>query len=116
MAYFLIKIAVSAVLVAAISEAGRRSGFWGAVLASLPVTSILAMVWLYRDTRDLQRIGSFSTGVFWLVLPSLVLFLALPLMLKAGWGFYPSLLAAMALTVAAYFGMSFLLRSLGVQI
>lgn len=113
--YYLIKILVSAVLVAAISEVAKRSGFWGAVLASLPITSVLAMIWLYVDTKDVQRIDQFSTGVFWLVLPSLVLFVALPLLLKAGWNFYASLLTAMALTVAAYFGMSYLLKAAGVQ-
>jgi cobalamin synthase len=116
LAYYALKILVSAVLVAAISEVGKRSGFWGAILASLPVTSILAMIWLYRDTKDVQRISQLSTGIFWLVLPSLVLFIALPLLLKAGWSFYPSLLSAMALTVAAYFGMAFVLKGFGVQI
>jgi hypothetical protein len=109
--YYVIKIIVSALLVTTISEVAKRSGFWGAVLASLPITSILAMVWLYRDTRDIQRIGELSTNIFWLVLPSLILFIALPVLLKAGWGFYPSLLSAMALTVGAYFGMAFFLKS-----
>ena len=107
---------MSAILVATISEVAKRSGFWGAVLASLPLTSILAMIWLYKDTKDVQRISQLSVGVFWLVLPSLVLFLVLPLMLKAGWNFYPSLLAAMTLTAGAYFGMAFVLKSLGIQI
>lgn len=114
--YYLIKILVSAVLVATISEVAKRSGFWGAILASLPVTSILAMIWLYKDTKDVQRISQLSTDIFWLVIPSLVLFVALPLLLKEGWGFYPSLLTAMALTVAAYFGMAYLLKGFGVQI
>ncbi len=110
MTYYITKILISAVLVAAVSEVAKRSGFWGAVLASLPITSILALLWLYRDTKDLSRISQFSIGIFWLVIPSLILFVALPLLLKAGWSFYPSLLTAMALTVVGYFGMAFLLR------
>lgn len=116
MTYTLVKIGVSAVLVGVISEAAKRSGFWGAVLASLPITSILAMLWLYKDTGDIQRVAAFSMGVFWLVLPSLVLFVSFPLLVKAGWPFAASLLSSMALTVAAYFGMLFVLKTVGVQI
>lgn len=116
MTYFIIKILVSAVLVALISEIGKRSGFWGAVLASLPLTSILAFVWLYKDTKDIEGISRLSMGIFWLVIPSLVLFIALPLLLKSGLSFYPSLLVAVALTVISYFAMSLILKSMGIQI
>ena len=100
-----IKIAVTAVLVVAISEVAKRSSLLGAVLASIPLTSVLAMVWLYADTGDAEKVAELATGIFWLVLPSLVLFIALPLLLRAGWDFAPSLLAAGALTVACYFLM-----------
>ena len=86
-----IKIAVTAVLVVAISEVAKRSSLLGAVLASIPLTSVLAMVWLYADTGDAEKVAELATGIFWLVLPSLALFIALPLLIRAGWGFAPSL-------------------------
>ena len=78
---------MTAVLVVAISEVAKRSSLLGAVLASIPLTSLLAMVWLYADTGDARRSPSLATGIFWLVLPSLVLFVALPLLLRAGMAF-----------------------------
>lgn len=112
----IIKIAVTAILVVAISEVAKRSSLLGAVLASIPLTSVLAMVWLYADTGDTEKIAQLSTGIIWLVLPSLVLFVALPLLLRSGWPFVPSLLVSGALTVASYFLMLAALRRFGIAI
>ena len=111
-----IKIVLTAVLVVAISEVAKRSSLLGAVLASLPLTSLLAMIWLYADTGDAQQVADLASGIFWLVLPSLVLFVALPLLLRAGWPFAPSLVAAGALTVASYFLMLAILKRFGIAI
>jgi hypothetical protein len=110
------KIVVTAVLVVAVSEVAKRSSLLGAVLASIPLTSVLAMIWLYADTGDAQKVADLATGSFWLVLPSLALFIALPLLLRAGWPFAPSLLASGALTVACYFLMLAVLKRFGVAI
>lgn len=111
-----VKVLLTAVLVVAIAEAGKRSSVLGAVLASLPLTSLLAFVWLYADTGDTQKIASLATGIFWLVLPSLILFVALPLMLRRGVAFAPALAASCALTVAGYFAMLALLKRLGIEL
>lgn len=74
----LIKVLLTSVLVVTASEAAKRSVVLGALIASLPLTSILAMIWLYADTRDPQRLAAFATGIFWLVLPSLVMLIVLP--------------------------------------
>ena len=113
--YYIVKVLVSALLVVAISEVAKRSSFWGAALASIPLTSVLAMVWLQVETGNTARIASLSLGIFWLVIPSLVLFLALPGLLRLGWGFWPSLLASIAATSVAYGAMGWLLGRLGVQ-
>ncbi|MCB1521487.1 MAG: DUF3147 family protein [Hyphomicrobiaceae bacterium] len=105
-----IKVLVTSVLVVAIAETAKRSSVFAALIASIPLTSVLAMIWLWLDTHDSERIAGFATGVFWLVLPSLVLFIALPVLLRSGWQFWPSLALASALTVLAYFIM---LRVLG---
>lgn len=110
----LLKVAITAIVVVAISEVAKRSSLLGAVLASIPLTSVLAMIWLYADTGDTAKIAELSTDIFWLVLPSLVLFLTLPLLLRAGWDFVPSLAAACALTVAAYLLMLAILKHFGI--
>ncbi len=109
------KIAISALLIVAVSEIAKRSSFWAAALASLPITSLLAFIWLYVETGDTGRIAAMSQGVFWLVLPSLVLFLVLPLLLRAGWSFWPSLAAASSATALAYAAMVWVLAKFGVQ-
>jgi hypothetical protein len=110
------KIAVTAALVVAIAEVAKRSSSMGALLASIPLTSVLAMIWLYADTGDAEKVAALAGSIFWLVLPSLALFIALPLLLRAGWGFTPSLLAACGLTIACYFVMLAILKRLGVAI
>jgi hypothetical protein len=110
------KIAVTAALVVAIAEVAKRSSSMGALLASIPLTSVLAMIWLYADTGDTEKVAALAGSIFWLVLPSLALFIALPLLLRAGWGFTPSLLAACGLTIACYFVMLAILKRFGVAI
>jgi hypothetical protein len=111
-----IKVAITAVLVVAIAEVAKRSSLLGAVLASIPLTSVLAMIWLYADTGDTEKIAELAGSIFWLVLPSLALFVALPLLLRAGWPFAASLLLSSALTVACYFAMIVLLKRFGIAL
>jgi F0F1-type ATP synthase assembly protein I len=112
----LIKIALTSVLVVAISEAGKRSTLLGSLLASLPLTSLLAFVWLYADTGDTQKVAALSTGIFWLVLPSLILFIALPLLLRANFGFVPALAGSIALTAGGYALMVAILNRAGIDL
>jgi hypothetical protein len=100
-----IKILVTVAVVIAVSEIGKRSSLWGAVLASLPLTSLLAFIWLYADTGNAQAIAGLSQSIFWLVLASLPLFLILPHLLSSGIAFWPALGAACMVTVGAYFGL-----------
>ena len=111
MTQFLIKVLISALLIAAVSEIARRSSLLGALLASLPVTSLLAFMWLYRETGDTEKVAALSADIFWLVLPSLVLFLLLPVLLRHGWNFWASLGLSSAATAIAYAAMALALRA-----
>lgn len=113
MSYYIVKIVVTSALVVLISEISRRSSLAGAVLASVPIVSVLAMIWLYTDTRDVSQVSALSRDILWLVPPSLVLFLLLPVLLKRGIGFYPSLAAAIGATVLAYFAAIAIARYFG---
>lgn len=116
MLYTVVKTVITALLVVAISEIAKRSSLIGAILASVPLVSVLAMIWLYIDTRDVEKISSLATSIFWLVLPSLVLFVVLPLMLRAGYHFYLSLPVSIALTISAYILMVVFLKKAGIEI
>ncbi|OPY16499.1 MAG: hypothetical protein A4E69_00219 [Syntrophus sp. PtaB.Bin138] len=105
------KVAVSALLIVVISEIAKRHSLLAAVVASLPIISILAMIWLYIETSDVARISELSHQIFWLVIPSLALFLLLPIFLKWGFGFWLSLGAASAATIVCYFVTLYLMRA-----
>jgi predicted permease len=109
------KVAITAIVVVAVAELAKRGTVVAALLASLPLTSLLAFVWLHIDTHDAQRIAALSHGIFWLVLPSLLLFVALPQLLKAGWSFWPSLIASCLLTALGYAGVVWALARFGVK-
>jgi len=105
LSYYIIKIVVTTVLIVAISEIAKRSSFVGALLASVPLISVLAMIWLYIDTKDVAKVSALATSVFWLVLPSLALFVTLPLLLKLGLHFYISISISIMFTVGCYWLM-----------
>lgn len=116
MLQYAIKVFITAVVVVAVSELGKRSSFWGAVLASLPLTSLLAFVWLYRDTGNAHAVASLSHGIFWLVLASLPLFLILPALLKNGVGFWPAFAASCVVTAGLYLGLVCVLGRVGIHL
>ncbi len=114
--YTALKVLITALQVVAISEISKRSTAFGAVLASLPLTSLLAFIWLYGETADTAKIASLSRSIFWYVLPSLVLFIALPVLLDRGVSFWPSLAASCALTFLAYLLMIAILGRVGISL
>ena len=116
MVYYIVKIAVTSSLIVAISELSKRSTFAGALLASIPLVSVLAMLWLYIDAKDVTKVSTLSTSVFWLVLPSLVLFIALPILLKQGLNFYLSISISIALTIGCYWLMVAALNHFGIEL
>ncbi|MEO8164831.1 MAG: DUF3147 family protein [Betaproteobacteria bacterium] len=113
---YIVKIALTSLIIVAISEIAKRNSFWAAALASLPLTSLLAFVWLYLETGDAERVAALSHGVFWLVIPSLPLFLLLPALLRAGANFWLSLAISCVLTALAYAAMIWSLGRLGVRV
>jgi hypothetical protein len=114
MLYYVLKVAISAALIVAISEIAKRYSLAAGVLASLPIVSVLAMIWLYIDTASVERISRLSVGIFWMVLPSLSLFLVLPLLLRNKVPFYPALALSAAVMVLLYWVMILLLRKFGI--
>ena len=116
MLYLIVKSLLSGVIIAAVSEIARRSPGFAALIASLPLISVLGMVWLWRDTGDPARLAQHASATFWYVLPSLPMFLLIPLLLRRGFGFWPSLVAGCVLTLILYFVMTYLLARAGMKI
>ena len=102
MTYLIFKALISGLIVAAVSEIAKRSPTLGGLVASLPLVSVLALIWLWRDTADTARIAEQSEATFWYVIPSLPLFLVLPALLRNGMSFWLALLLSCAMTIALY--------------
>jgi len=116
MTYYLVKLLLSAAIIVAVSEVAKASAGLGALIKSLPLISILAMIWLYVDTRDTAKISELSTSTFWLVLPTLPMFLVLPALLKSGMGFYPGLALSVGVMLACYAVAIPLLARIGITL
>jgi len=116
MAQYFIKILFTTAMVVAVSEVSKRSSFLGGLLASLPLVSFLAMIWLYLDTKDETKVASLSMSIFWLVLPSLVLFIVLPALLRMKMNFFVSLGIATVMMLACYGAMIVVLPKFGVRL
>lgn len=116
MLYLFIKAAISGAIVAAASEVARRWPGVGGLIVSLPLVSLLAMVWLWRDTGDSARVAELGHSTFWFFLPSMPMFLIIPLMLRSGWSFGATMITALAVTMALYAGMNWLAPRLGIAL
>jgi hypothetical protein len=114
--YLGVKALVSAVLIVLASEIAKRSPAAGALVASLPLVSVLGMIWLWRDTTDADRLASHAEATFWYVLPSLPMFLLIPVLIRRGLGFWQALLAGCALTVVLYLTMTWALARAGIKL
>jgi len=115
MAFYLVKLFVSAALIVVISEVSKRTGFLGGLIASLPLVSLLAIGWLWFETHDTAKIADFSRSVFWFVLPSLLFFVLLPWLLPKI-GFYAALAVACLATAAGYAVMAAALARAGISL
>jgi hypothetical protein len=102
MLYLAIKAALSGIIIATVSEVARRSPALGALIVSLPLVSILAILWLWNDTGDAERIAAHAQSTFWYVLPTLPMFLVMPALLRHGVGFWATLAACCTLTFVLY--------------
>lgn len=116
MQYLIIKAALSGIIIAIVSEVARRAPGFGALIASLPLISVLGMIWLWRDTADPARMADHAFATFWFVLPSLPMFLVIPLLLNRGMTFWPVLAIGCALTVLLYLATVWTLGRFGIQL
>lgn len=113
---YAMKVLLAAAIIVAVTQVSKVSTFIGALINSLPIISIIALTWIYVESGDVQRIGAVSEDTFWLVLPTLPMFLALPALLRAGVSFYLSMILCVALTAACYALMLWVLRHAGITL
>lgn len=113
---FFLNTLISALIIATVAEVGKRSTFVAALLVALPLTSVLALSFLYFETKDVGKVSALSYGIFWLVLPTLSFFILLPVLLKTGLNFWAAIATSSGSLIAIFFGYSWLLKRFGVEI
>ena len=114
--FFVFKIFVSALIIAAVSELGKRYTLAGAILASLPLVSVLAIIWLYVETRDVAKVVALSNGIMWAVAPSLLFFVSLSHLLGRGMKFAGAMAVSCVVMIVGYSAYGLLLRRLGIEL
>jgi hypothetical protein len=116
MLYLITKALISGAIVATVSELAKRNPGIGGLIASLPMVSILAMIWLLRDTGDTPRIADQSEATFWFILPSLPMFLVTPALLRRGLPFWPALAAGCLITLILYVAIIWIGPKVGLKL
>jgi len=108
--YYIVKVIISSALIVLISEIAKKSGLLAGLLASIPLVSFLAIIWLYIETKDVKRIAELSTDIFWLVLPSLSFFLVFPYLLKRNMLFGWAMLLSTGIMIILYLCLILILK------
>ena len=112
---YVIKVVLSSIIIVSVSEIAKRVSWIAAIVASLPLVSILALIWLYIDTHDVQKIIALSNEIFWAVLPSLLFFAILPVLLRMGFNFPLALILSMVIMFLGYSLYVLILNYFGIK-
>jgi len=116
MLYLALKALISGILIAAASTIAKRYPGFGALIASLPLVSVLGMIWLWSEKPDAENMAAHAGATFWYVLPSLPMFLLIPALLRHGISFWLALILGCVLTIALYALMTWLAPRFGLQL
>lgn len=111
-----VKVLLSAVIIVIVNKVQLVSDRLSALLIALPLTSLLAMIWMHQGGQSPQRLANHAEGTFWFVLPTLPMFLILPWMLRNGWGFWLALAVNCLCTVVFFWVTVFVLRKFGIDL
>ena len=113
--YLILKTLISAIIIVAVSEIAKRYTWTAALIVSLPLTSLLAFVWLYWDTKDTQKVIELSYSTIVMSLPSFIFFIILPILLKLKQNFILSLLISVISTAIAYAIFMFFIKKFNIN-
>lgn len=116
MQYLVLKAIISGLLIAASSEAAKRWPTVGGLIISLPLVSLLAFIWLWRDTGERVKVAELSSSTFWFILPSMPLFLIFPALLRSGFGFWVAFAISVAITLGLYLAFLWAAPRIGLKL
>ena len=115
MPMLIIKYLVSAAIIVAVSEVAKHSDRLGALIASLPVVTLMVLFWLYFDGQPSHKLANHAWYTFWYVLPTLPMFALFPMMLER-WGFSIAMLLSVSVTIISFVLVALVVRRWGVEL
>ena len=108
------KILLTALIIFSVAQVSERSTIMAAVLASIPIVSVLSMMLMFHEGQTALEISAFARDIVWLLIPSLLIFIVMPWLIESkGWEFYPALAAGLSSTIVGYFVMVQLMERFG---
>ncbi len=113
--FIVIKYIVTAAVVVAVSEFAKASDKLGGLIAALPLVTVLALIWLYVEKQPVSKISNHTYYTFWYVIPTLPMFLLFPYLLPK-WGFWPTLLSCIAVTLVIFYVYANVLKTFGINL
>ncbi|HNT28504.1 MAG TPA: DUF3147 family protein [bacterium] len=116
MMLLVVKYAATALVVVVVSEFAKRSDKLGALIASLPLVTIMVMFWLYAEKQGTEKVANHAYYTFWYVIPTLPMFLLMPWLLRRGTGFWAALGLSVLLTAACFVLTAFIAKRFGVEL
>ena len=100
--HYFIKVFISSAIIVLVSEISKRDNLLGGLVASIPIVSVLSMIWLYIDTNDIDKVKALANGILWMIFPSMSFFIVLPILINCGIKFYLSLTISILITMVCY--------------
>ncbi len=116
MIMYIVKVILSAILIVIVTEVSKKDNLLGSIVISIPWVSLIAILWIFIESKDAVKVASFSYGIFWMVIPSLLLFILLPVLINHKVNFYVALVTSTAVMTAGYFAMNAVLKKIGIHI
>ena len=114
--YISLKILITALIVVVVSEISRRSTIIAGLIASIPLTSLLAIIWIYFETSDVENIKNLSSNILLMIPPSLTFFICLPLFIDMKIEFYLSVFLSIVITAIVYWLYFYILGIIGINL
>ena len=115
MTYLIIKYFITAAVVVLVSEFAKSSDKLGGLVASLPLVTVLSLIWLFIEKQPTTKIANHAYYTFWYVIPTLPMFLLFPYLLPK-WGFWPTLLSCIVMTLVIFYVYAIVLKNLGIDL
>ena len=100
--HYFIKVFISSAIIVLVSEIAKKDNIIGGLIASIPIVSVLSIIWLYIDTNDIDKVKALANGILWMIFPSMSFFIVLPILINCGIKFYLSLTISILITMVCY--------------